>query len=82
MSDKEIENAHAKMINLSKSVGFVNGAKWMRDKLQNQQIEIVNTLTIAKEAWETLAIATGEEGLLPEDVAYQAIINTLKKLKK
>lgn len=82
MSDKEIENAHSKMINLSKSVGFVNGAKWMRDKLQNQQIEVVNTLTIAKEAWETLAIATGEEGLLPEDVAYQAIINTLKKLEK
>lgn len=81
MSDKEIENAHSKMINLSKSVGFVNGAKWMRDKLQSQQIEIVKTLTIAKEAWEELAKATGEEGLLPEDVAYQAIINTLRNLK-
>ena len=29
-SDREIEDAHSKMINISKSVGFVNGAKWMR----------------------------------------------------
>jgi hypothetical protein len=26
------EDAHSKMINISKSVGFVNGAIWMRDK--------------------------------------------------
>ena len=30
-NDTEIENAHSKMINLSNSVGFVNGAKWMRN---------------------------------------------------
>ncbi len=38
-SDKFIEDSHAKMINISKSVGFVNGAKWMRDKLKQGATE-------------------------------------------
>jgi hypothetical protein len=33
-TDEEIQDAHSKMINVSKSVGFVNGAKWMRDKIK------------------------------------------------
>lgn len=36
-TDKEIEDAWSKMINASKSVGFVNGAKWMRGKIDNRQ---------------------------------------------
>jgi len=32
VSDEQIEDAFAKMINPSTSVGFVNGAKWFRDK--------------------------------------------------
>jgi len=36
-SDREIEDAHSKMINVTKSVGFVNGAIWMRDKCYNNQ---------------------------------------------
>ena len=31
-SDGEIEDAHDKMISISNAAGFVNGAKWMRDK--------------------------------------------------
>lgn len=41
--------------------------------------DMLNSLLEAKKAWETLAEATGEEGLLPEDTAYQSILNAIKK---
>jgi hypothetical protein len=62
----------------------IDNGKWhlitIEDDFCNKKM--VEALKTAKKTWEELAHATGETGLLNEDVAYQAIINAIPKEPK
>ena len=52
-----------------------------------RQLRAINTdlleaCKIAKKAWRSLAIATGETGLLAEDITYQKLIKAINKATK